>query len=92
MKAIWKYKIEITDKQTIEIPEGYEILTVQKQRDDVCLWAIVEKEKDCVPVEIYIYGTGHNIPDGHGKYIGTIQLHGGSLVFHTFYHQFGVTP
>ena len=30
------------------------------------------------------YGTGHAMPDNPGTYIGTFQLQGGDLVFHTY--------
>jgi hypothetical protein len=31
-----------------------------------------------------MYGTGHDMPDDPGQYVGTFQMHGGALVFHLF--------
>jgi len=31
MKTIWKYTLEITDQQFVEVPDGSELLTVQMQ-------------------------------------------------------------
>ena len=30
------------------------------------------------------YGTGHDVPDEPGQYVGTFFMNGGSLVFHVF--------
>lgn len=41
MKTIWKFELKVGDKQTVEMPEGAEILTAQFQGDTLCLWALV---------------------------------------------------
>jgi len=66
------------------VPEGAEILTIQTQYNLPCIWALVNPDAKKVPVQIEIFGTGHPIPEGNRKYIGTYQLHNGSLVFHAF--------
>lgn len=72
-----------TDNQEIEMPEGAEILTVQMQKTDLCLWAIVDPEAKKVKRKFNVFGTGHEI-DIKGTYIGTFQMHGGDLIFHVF--------
>lgn len=86
MNSIWKYKIETTDYQEIEMPIGAQILCVQIQHGEPHIWAIVntgaEKEKRI----FQIYGTGNPF-SRFGKnllYIGTYQIGQGDFVFHVF--------
>ena len=86
-QSIYKYQLEVTDKQNIELPKGAEILTVQTHYGIVCIWALVDKEAEKEYRSFEIFGTGHNIPVDMGverKYIGTFQLNDGALVFHLF--------
>lgn len=83
--VIYKYPIQITDRQIVEMPKQAEILCVQVQREVPCLWALVNLDGVMAKRTILVYGTGHPVPDStQQKYIGTIQLNGGSLVFHVF--------
>ena len=81
---IFKYLLAVTDVQCIEMPMGSEILTVQMQGDVACLWALVNPENPMHKKTILICGTGHQLDAHPGYYIGTFQVHGGSLVFHVF--------
>lgn len=88
-KTIWKFELETTDNQKIQMPVGAEILTVQTQNETPCLWALVDPNEAKEDRFIEIFGTGHPIGydmdvDVDRKYISTYQLHGGSLVFHVF--------
>lgn len=80
---IWKYELEIVDDQSVNMPFGATILTVQVQNDIPCVWALVEPSNSAEPRAFHIAGTGHPF-DGGGKYVGTFQLHDGALVFHVF--------
>lgn len=86
MKRIYKYKLETTNVQEIEMPFGTQILTVQVQNGSPCIWAMVDMEVKTTKMYVFrIFGTGHPIEDDFsGKYIGTYQLNSGSLVFHVF--------
>lgn len=86
MITIWKYILEVTDKQTIEVPEDGKILSVQVQNGKPCLWVLVNSENKKVVRTIVTYGTGNRITDYKHDYIfiGTYQLHNGGLVFHVF--------
>lgn len=44
MKRIFKYQLEITDRQTILLPHDAEILSVQVQNQKPCLWAKVDEK------------------------------------------------
>jgi len=85
MKAIWKFELNTTDAQSVKMPLDAEILTVQMQNENPCLWCLVDVEKEKAFREIRIIDTGHPIEnDFTGKYIGTYQVYGGSGVFHLF--------
>jgi hypothetical protein len=81
---IFKWEIEVTDKQTLMMPAGAKLLDVQIQNAKCCIWALCDQNAEKEPRHLEIYGTGNPIPDDPGKYIATFQMHGGSLVFHAF--------
>lgn len=81
MKTIYKYPLQITDRQTIDMPGDAQLLTVQMQLGVPCLWALVEPEMPQRNHVIQIYGTGHPADDA-GVYIATFQT--GPYVFHVF--------
>lgn len=67
------------------MPRDAEILCVQMQQEDVCLWAEVVPERAKVKRRFEIFGTGHPIdPNIDKKYLGTVQLLAGGLVLHVF--------
>lgn len=94
--TIWKYRLALTDTQTIRMPKEAKILTVQPQMsrrittdnsppdEYLQLWAIVDPTALMSDRQISIYGTGHTMPKDPGRYISTVQLQGGSLVLHVF--------
>lgn len=85
MKTIWKYPIQIEDRQTILVPQGAELLTVQMQNNAPFVWALVNPDNTEMPRVLDLYGTGHPIKDyGPGKYVGTFQSNGGMFVWHLF--------
>lgn len=90
-KTIWKFELKITDHQSISMPVGAQILSVQTQKnlvtheDKICLWAVVESQAPKGFKEFHIFGTGHIMTPGLSlRYIGTVQTHDGSLVWHVF--------
>ena len=85
MNTIYKYKLEVTDRQRITLPLNYEILDIQVQHKDVCMWVLVPLKQDTKEMAIIeIFGTGHTINTHDRKYISTFQMNGGDLVFHAF--------
>lgn len=82
---IFKWTLAVTDTQTLELPQGAGILTVQVQGDMPQLWALCNENATTKERRhIAIYGTGNPMPDEPGDYLATFQMHGGALVFHAF--------
>jgi len=86
IQTIWKYEIKVRDKQVIEMPILAELLSVQTQRNSVCIWALVKPKNPLVHRRIQIVGTGHDLTRRiMGKFLGSIQFpDDGDLVFHVF--------
>lgn len=87
MRKIWKWELDVTDRQSVYLPQGAQILDVQVQNGQVCMWAICLPSLPTQPRYIGIYGTGNPLPDvdlDNARYISTFQMHGGALVFHAF--------
>lgn len=86
MKRIFKYELIVANHSKLCLPVGAKILSVQAQRDTVCLWALVDEcQKDLCLVDIFMYVTGQNVSDKDledKRFAGTVQL--GELVFHVF--------
>jgi len=84
--AIWKFHLAIINLQTIQMPKGARILSVQAQRNQVCLWAMVNPDPE-IPsqtTEIEMHGTGHIFTEGNLKFIGTVLTENGNFVWHVF--------
>lgn len=81
---IWKYPVEATGIQSLEVPKGATLLTVQTQFGIPQIWVLCEPENPKEIRTISMYGTGHQIPNDPGKYIGTFQIEDGKLIFHIF--------
>lgn len=82
MRTIYKYTLPVTDIARADMPAGAKVLTVQVQRGEVCIWALVDPSNREETRRFRIAGTGHPIDDDVGSFIGTVQL--GALVFHIF--------
>jgi len=85
---IWKYPLKVEDDQCFMIPFNGEVLSVINQKGNLVLYALVdETETRMEDVNIKIIGTGNWIDDedfiGY-KFINTVQLADGNLVFHIF--------
>ena len=84
---VFKYQIAVTDSQVIMMPAGAQLLTVQRQefgqRQQTCLWALVDPANPAVHRTICMHGTGHEVTQG-GQYLATFQM--SELVFHVFDH------
>lgn len=83
-KYIWKYPIDTTDHQRINMPIGAEPIYVATQKGFPCIWCIVEKDHRLVPARITVRGTGHLLNESDGRYVGSYQLMDGDQVYHVF--------
>lgn len=81
---IYKYEIEVTDKQTLQLPKLSKILSIQVQDDNIMLWTLVGDYTNLVDYRfIECYGTGHEINSlKELVFLATIQYRGG--VWHFF--------
>ena len=83
---IWKYRLEITDTQVLKVPCDSRFLTLQMQGNTPCIWVQVPVSSDSVnlleEITINIYGTGHDMPEHPGVYLGTFQK--GAFVGHAY--------
>ena len=87
--VIWKFNLKITDRQTVEMPFGANILSVQEQSGTLHLWAIVNPYAEQERRLIEIVGTGNPMADVDKEdlarfHIATVQTRGGALVWHVF--------
>ncbi len=82
--TIYKYELPIEDEARVVMPLNAIVLSVQVQRGRPCLWAQVDPGARNVARYFRVIGTGHPIDQAPGKFLGTIQLEGGALVFHVF--------
>lgn len=82
-KSIWKFPLEITDHQTIEVPLGSAPLTVQLQYGQPAAWLVVDPSRESVKFDIECYGTGNPFHGAVEDYLGTVHMSG---VWHFFGH------
>lgn len=86
-KTIWKFKLYLKDRQTINTPAGSKFLTVNMQNNDLVIYAVVDTEipEELIGMrEIAIVETGSPMPDGDVDYIGTVTLPLSGYVLHVF--------
>ncbi len=84
MKTIHKYSLKPSIVNTITMPKGAEILTVQVQRGGPQLWALVDPHAELEVKSISVWLTGDDIPNDVGEYVATFQLADGDYVLHVF--------
>jgi hypothetical protein len=84
-RAIWKFPIPSCTEFTGEVPEGhFEVLTVQMQGAQPCMWAIVNPTQRKILRKFRIVATGEEFEKTEWLvYLGTFQP-GDGLVFHLF--------
>lgn len=84
-QKIYKCRLEIADKQAVSIPRESEILCVQVQNGNPYIWFKCDDIIDQCLFKFELFGTGQKMDDNvNRKYIGTFQMHDGSLVWHLF--------
>jgi len=94
-QVIYKYPLELTDLQAINLTEGYfgRILDVQDQNGQLQCWVLqweIEGQKPKTRFEIAIVGTGNTPPEDivtEYGYLKTLQIADGRLIWHIFTKQ-----
>lgn len=89
LKVIYRYRLPITDRPTLDLPEGAEVLSVgppRDERDELDLWALLDPRNNSMMGrrDFRIVGTGNPVPADIGVFIGSVTTNGGSLVWHVF--------
>lgn len=87
MERVYKYVLKATDEQVIEIP-SINILSVESQLDDIVVYALVDIDNPTPNRYTFrVHGTGHDIKNDIDsfKFLGTVKMYNGSLMFHVFY-------
>lgn len=90
METIWKFEIEPKDgKVEVLLPVGSEVLSCGAIGDSVYVWAKFSTDEGTgsEPRYFEVFGTGHNIHTDMGierKFIGTVFMYSGALVWHIF--------
>ncbi|TFH10743.1 MAG: hypothetical protein E4H07_04955 [Nitrosomonadales bacterium] len=81
-KTILKFPLEFTEEQTILVPKDATFLSVQMQKDKLCLWAECVVNSDLEKRTVEILGTSHIFEFAARKYISTVQ--DGIFVWHIY--------
>ena len=78
-RRIFKYPVEIRDHFGLDLPRGARVLSVQVQRDEPMMWALVDPDAPSERAMFRVIGTGHPIDDPPETldYVGTFQIHWG---------------
>jgi hypothetical protein len=62
MRTVWKFPLEITDQQVIEVHGIPRVVLVAIQNGTPCIWMEMDTDERKVPMRLYIVGTGHSVP------------------------------
>jgi len=84
---IFKYKLDVTDVQSIKMPWDARILTVQIQDNEPHIWAVVDDTSPGRDRTFLVIGTGNEFTaNPRDIYIGTFQqtYRYGTFVGHVF--------
>lgn len=84
MKMIGKFPLLATRPVVIEMPFGAEVLSVQTQNEEAMVWAKIDTASPTIMRHFHVRATGEEFTGEEGRFIGTFQMHGGSLVWHLF--------
>jgi hypothetical protein len=94
-RCIYKYPLEITDKQELAIPENAKVLSVGSQGGQLFVWIehvypAISGMVKCEHFTFFIKGTGHAFEDNallQPTFLGTVLMAEGSLVWHVYYQK-----
>lgn len=85
MQKVYKYPLDFKIKQYISMPVGADILCVQLQHGNPCIWAQGDPSETWEQRAIVIYTTGEPHPPGKmTAYIGTLLFSDGDIVVHVY--------
>ena len=79
---IFKYYLQLTDTQTLQMPEGFEVLNVSNEGGRIVFWAEADEEAELLGIDFYVVGTGNELEHPLRVYMGTVQMNG--FVWHVY--------
>ena len=84
-KIISKYTLNVQTTQTLVIPQGSVVLSVQAVDNILYLWVLCNPRLHTEERTFYIYEPNQTIHnDFMGRFINTVQINNGDLVLHVF--------
>jgi hypothetical protein len=81
MRTVHKYPVRFCQSR-ISMPEGAEIIRFSAQRNELCIWAVVDTTKPEKNRHFEVVGTGHEIGFEYNKYVGSCDQ--GPYIWHLF--------
>lgn len=73
--SIWKWPLELTDRQEMMMPVGARVITAQIQAGKVTIWAEVNEQAKRRSRAFWIIGTGNPFPQEVALvYIASVQM------------------
>jgi len=84
MKRVFKFELKLATLQDVMMQEGAIVQSIEVQKGVPYVYALVDPSLPKKPVEFFMFGTGHEVPDGPIQFIDSFQLSDGQLVFHVY--------
>lgn len=82
MRRILKYTLTMWAKQTLHLPTGAIIRSVDVVDEVPRIWVEVEDSNPLEAFSLTMVGTGTRLYGDEGEYLDTILMDGGSYVWH----------
>jgi hypothetical protein len=74
MNRIYKYPFAVSDAVDVRLPDGAEILHVECQNGEPCIWALIDPARAHHVRRFRVIGTGHDIVSLKGlTFVATFQ-------------------
>ena len=86
-KVILKFEISLQGDvvdQKVLIPKEAQFLTVQTQRNNICMWFLCDPTAEKEEISFFICVTGLHIYNPPGYYLGSVQNAAQTIIFHVF--------
>jgi hypothetical protein len=84
--TVWKFVLPLEDNPQVDMPSEAYVLSVDQQHGQLCVWALVDTSAPSSTRTFAIRGTGHptNDIEQTNKFLGTVLMANGNLVFHVW--------
>lgn len=87
MKTIYKYTLTPAER-TVKTPFRSQFICAHEQLGSICVWAEVDTSETATEEHTFeIFCTGHEMPEGNRRYLGSVFMDNGFYVFHVYEEQ-----